>query len=201
MDLTSSNKIIVKQKRELWEMVGFETRNKYEIQNEQGAPLAFAAEQNKGFWGFIFRQFLGHWRRFNITIFALDHQPVLQIQNPFRWFFQRFEVKKPGGQELGYCQQRFGLFTKKFDLKATSSLRLLEMRSGLFKLWTFPIYFKGREVARISKKWGGLLKEMFLDADSFVVEFKDQQLTNDERQLILAASIFTDLQYFEKKAD
>ena len=52
----------------------------------------------------------------------------------------------------------------------------------------------------IQKKWSGLLKEVFLDADNFSVQFKDSTLSQNERSLVLAMSVFTDLQYFERKA-
>ena len=77
----------------------------------------------------------------------------------------------------------------------------MEMRSGFFQFWTFPFYdLRNTERAVIKKKWSGLLKEVFMDADNFVVHYADPKLTQDERSLILAAAVFTDLQYFEKKS-
>ena len=35
---------------------------------------------------------------------------------------------------------------------------------------TFRLLFQGQEVGRIQKKWGGLLREAFSDADTFGVE-------------------------------
>ena len=78
---------------------------------------------------------------------------------------------------------------------------IFEMRSGFFQFWTFPfVSLSGQQRAVVRKKWSGLLKEMFLDADNFVVEYEDSGLSATERTLILAASVFTDLQYFERKA-
>jgi len=34
-------------------LFGFETRNKYEILSPEGASVGFAAEQEKGFGGFL----------------------------------------------------------------------------------------------------------------------------------------------------
>jgi hypothetical protein len=58
----------------------------------------------------------------------------------------------------------------------------------------------GPEVALISKKWGGFLKEAFLDADTFRLDYKSSTLSEQQRTLILAAGLFIDLQYFEQKA-
>ena len=57
----------------------------------------------------------------------------------------------------------------------------------------------GREVAKVQKKWSGLLTEAFTDKDNFHLTMSDQ-LKPEDRLLILAAAIFVDLQYFEGKA-
>src|SRR5258705_62258 len=59
----------------------------------------------------------------------------------------------------------------------------------------------GRELARVEKKWAGLLQEAFTDADRFRIAFESPELGLDERSLVLAAGIFIDLQYFERKAN
>ena len=199
MELSTQSRILVRQKRELWELAGLETKNSYEILRETGEVMAYALEPSKGFWGFILRQFFGHWRRFNLNIYGPQRTLLYTATHPFRFFFQRLEVRDAQGQLLGVCQQRFGLFTKKFDFTTLETHKTLKMRSGFFRIWTFPLTFQGREVARITKKWGGLLKEIFLDADSFAVDFQDPSLTEKDRTLILLSALFVDLQYFEKK--
>jgi hypothetical protein len=56
-------------------------------------------------------------------------------------------------------------------------------------------------VATVEKKWSGLLTEAFTDKDNFAVKYDDPNLSNEERQLVLAAALFIDLQYFERKAN
>ena len=45
-----------------------------------------------------------------------------------------------------------------------------------------------------------MLNEVFIDKDNFAVEFLDAGLGDTERALVLAAAIYIDLQYFERKA-
>jgi hypothetical protein len=209
-EIQSVPSLLIRQKREMVELFGFETRNKYSIETESGQVIGFAAEQQKGVLGFLFRQFLGHWRRFHFTVFDSNRTPVLRAQHPFRFFFQRMELfeKRANGAEvsLGALQQRFGILKRKIDIEDPNGNTLLRIESPLWRIWTFPVYINqngavGPEVAVISKKWGGLLKEAFLDADTFRVEFKQVGLTETQRTLILAAGIFVDLQYFEQKAN
>ena len=162
MNLQQTQKVIIYQRKELAELFGFETRNKYEIFDENKNLIGFCAEQQKGVLGFIFRQFIGHWRSFEVHFFNQQRQTVFKSIHPFRFFFQEFEVLDSSNKSIGLIKQRFGI---------------------------------------VKKKWSGFLKEMFLDADNFLIEYQDNSLSQNERLLILAASVFTDLQYFERKAE
>jgi len=199
--LTEHEMIRVRQRREIAEFFGFETRNKYEIQNAMASPIGFAAEQGRGLWGLLARGFLGHWRNFEIHIFNFDRSPWLVLRHPFRWFFQRIEVSDTAGEKIGALQQRFSILTRCFDLEDSRGSARFQMRAGFFSFWTFPIYQGQLKVAQIEKKWSGLLREAFTDSDHFEVHFHSENLTEADRQVILAASLFVDLQYFERKAN
>jgi uncharacterized protein YxjI len=205
MNLLNHDKIIVQQRRELVELLGFETRNKYEISDEHKNIIGFCAEQNKGILGFLFRQFLGHWRSFELHFFDHNRNFSFKSIHPFRFFFQEFSIVDADGRLLGRIYQRFGIFTKKFDVADAQGQVLMTMRSGFFSFWTFPVIdlHSGQQKAIIKKKWSGLFKEMFLDADNFLIEFFNQANTapkEDHKKVILAASVFVDLQYFERKS-
>lgn len=201
MILSNYTQIFVKQKRELAELLGFETRNKYEIYDSQKNLIGFAAEQQKGILGILLRQLLGHWRSFELHFFDAQRQHVLVSKHPFRWIFQEFEIVTAQGVTIGTVKQRFGIFKKKFDVHNERGEVIYQMRSGFFSFWTFPFFnTRGEEAALIQKKWSGALKEIFMDADNFSVEFKSSTLSENERLVILACSVFTDLQYFEHKS-
>lgn len=200
MDFTSLKKIIVKQKFEGFELLGYETRNKYALLDENENQIGFAAEQGKGFFGFLLRQVLGHWRKFDVHFFDQNKQEFMIAHHPFRFFFQRFEIRDMSGKEIGALQQRFSILSKKFDVEDANGNVLLEMKSPIWKIWTFPFYYQGQEVARVEKKWTGLLAEAFTDKDTFSVNFGKDDLSNEEKMVILATSVFVDLQYFEKKS-
>lgn len=198
--LLSAREVRIRQRKEVAELFGLETRNKYEIRNEQDQVIGFAAEQSKGFLAGLGRYFLGHWRRFEIFIFNNSRQQILRLEHPFRWFFQRVEVYTATGSKLGALQQRFSILRKRFDVEDASGSVIFEMDSPIWKPWTFPIHKKGVEVALIKKRWSGLLKETFLDADNFTITLQPGRLSTNERWLVLSAGLFVDLQYFEKKA-
>jgi uncharacterized protein YxjI len=198
--LREAPQLFVRQHREVWEwLAGLETRNKYLVTDGAGAPVAWAAEQQRGLLGFALRQLLGHFRRFELQVFDPGRAPALRVVHPFRWFLKRLEVQDALGRAVGAVQQRFSLLQKSFDVEDARGRVLLRVRSGLFRPWRFDFERNGREVARVEKRWSGVLAEAFTDRDSFRVTL-DPALGDDERLLVLAAAIFVDLRYFERKA-
>jgi uncharacterized protein YxjI len=197
--LQHSSELMIVQRRELAELFGLETRNKYSIE-VRGAQLGFAAEQGKGGLAFLARMFFGHWRTFEIHFFDNARQLALRVVHPFRFFFQRLEVSDTVGRQLGAIQQRFSVLWKRFDVTDASGRVLLTVSSPIWRPWTFVFKRDDRELARVEKKWSGMLQEAFTDSDRFRVAFDSPELNHDERSLILAAAIFIDLQYFEQKA-
>lgn len=198
--LSDHSRLVIQQTHEVAELFGFETRNKYRISGEQGQLLGYAAEQQKGVMGFLLRQFLGHWRGFEIHIFDHERHQVATARQRFRLIFQRMEVFDSNGRQLGAIQQRFSLFHKRFDVRNEREATILEVASPLFRLWTFEFTRLGRTLAVIRKKWSGALLEMFTDKDTFLVEFNAHELSETERKLILSAALFIDLRYFETHA-
>ena len=196
--LQSATSVVIKQLFEVGEMFGFETRNRYQLFTSDGTQIA-SAEEESGFFSAIARQFLGHFRSYSVQIDDRDGNPYLTIRHPFRFYFSRFEVTDALGNSIGVVEQRFSVLTKKLSVLDNSGNVILEMRSGLFKLWTFPLLRGDTEVAVVTKKWGGMLSEVFTDKDTFVVDFKDSVLTLQEKQLLLATAIFLDMRYFEAK--
>ena len=198
--LENAKIVKISQRRELAELFGLETRNKYEIQDENGVVIGFAAEQGKSLLAHFARHFFGHWRRFDIFVFDNERRQVLRSTHPFRFFFQRMEIFDSQDKQVGSVQQRFALFHKRFDLEDDRGNVLMEVKSPIWKFWTFPVTKNGREVAFIRKKWSGAIHELMFDKDNFVVEFPTP-LALRERTLLLVAALFVDLQYFEKKAN
>ncbi len=200
ISLTGYDRLIIKQIHEVAEFFGFESRNKYQIMGESGEPVAYAMEERKGIWDFLIRNFLGHWRTFKILFFDASRTPFMTAIHPFRFFFQRLEIYNNSGQLIGAVQQRFSILTKRFDVINKDGLVIHEVSPPFWKLWTFPFVSHGKQVAVVAKKWSGIFSEAFTDRDTFMVEFSDRSLSQEERSLVLASAMFIDLQYFERKA-
>ncbi len=201
--IMSHREIFVRQVHELAELIGFETRNKYQIFSKDGSRLAHAAEEKRGLFGFLFTQMLGHWRSFTIHFYDNNNTPFLLAHHPFRFFFQRLEIKTPDGNVIGALQQRWSFTGKKFDVEDARANVTMQVYSPFWRLWSFPFYGvqtrSGQQLGLVAKKWSGIFTEMITDKDNFLVEF-GPDMNLHERYLLMASAIFIDLQYFERKA-
>jgi len=69
-----------------------------------------------------------------------------------------------------------------------------------FRPWTFKVLLPGSqtEVGLVQKKWSGLLKEMFSEADNFWVSY-DAIPDPNLRALLFAATVLIDTVHFERR--
>lgn len=197
--LAQTDRVVVRQVVEKVELLGVEGRNRYEILTPQGELLA-RAEEERGWLGFFLRQVMSHWRTFHVDIEEPDGRKVVQLVHPFRLLFQELQVLDAQGNRLGKMVKNWTLLSKKFTLTGSGGSPM-EMNSGFFSVWKFPFYRQGRQVACLHKEFGGFLKELFTDADTFVLDFEDRSLSLQDRLLLLGAALFVDLEYFEVDAN
>lgn len=196
-NLKSAKMLHVQQVLEGFEIVlGWESRNKYRILDENNLPIGFAAEESSGIAGALMRQFFGHWRSFKVTIFNQQKQPEFFLEFPFRWFFKTLIIKDASGKRIGQLEQRFAFFRKKFDVFGKNNRKIAYINSSFFKLWTFDV-FSIQRIGSIQKKWSGALSEFFTDKDNFVVIYDDQNLEEDTKAILLGTCLMVDIIYFE----
>lgn len=196
--LLSSRKLHVQQVLEGFEVaLGFETRNKYRILDENMNTLAYAAEDNSGWFGHLGRVMLKHWRTFTINIYGHERELMYKAKFPFRWFFKTLILEERDGKTIGRLEQRFAILYKKFDVFDPYGVLLAEIRSPLFKMWTFEFKDRGRKIGTVQKKWSGALSEIFTDKDNFVVSYAQPDLTFETKAMMLATCLMVDIVYFE----
>ena len=197
--ISQGSQIIIRQKRELAELfLGFETRNQYRLFDETGAPCGSVIERSSGFLSILKRLFLKSHRSFVIDVMDASGKPILKFSRPFFFFFSDITVSVPNGPVLGTAHRRFGILNKIYDLQDVNAQKFAQIRSSMFKIWTFAIRDdRGSEVACISKRWSGALKEYFTDTDNFMVEFGATGWTAAQRAIIFATAISIDFDFFE----
>ena len=196
--LSASKKLHVQQVLEGFEiLLGYETRNKYRILDENMNPVAYAAEASKGLAAALMRGLFKHWRSFEIEIFDQNRQIMYRAIFPFRWFFKALYLENDSGKLMGHLQQRFSILYKKFDVCDANGMIIAEVNSPIFKLWTFEFRKNNRKIGTIQKQWSGALNEIFTDKDNFIVSFAQPDLELETKTLMMAACLMVDIVYFE----
>ena len=186
--------LLVRQKKEWGEILtGFETKNKYTVNDITGNQLYWAAEESS----FLSRMFLKKMRPFNIHILSRQGERVLKFSRPFRFFIHEISVFDLNSRQLGTIKQKFAIFSKRFIVRDEQGREIYSIFGPFFHPWTFKILQNDTEVGKISKKWSGFGKEIFTDADNFNVAFRPGIDVN-KKAVLLGALFLIDMLYFEK---
>ena len=196
--LSSINSLIVQQKKEWGEILtGFETKNRYVVMDPSGRELYYAAEEGGSA---LLRVFLKALRPFELHIVSPDGQTIIRAKRPFRFFFHRIDVFDRAGQIIGSIEKRFSLIRRIYSVMDRNGKEGYQLFGPILHPWTFEIKQDDRFLGKITKKWSGLLKEGFTDADNFGVSFPADWSVR-LKALFLGAVFLIDFVHFEDKGN
>ena len=197
-ELSSIDQLVVRQKKEWGEILsGFETKNRYVVQDTDGADIFYAAEVGGSV---LLRLFLRALRPFKLSIMSPAGGTVIDLDRPFRFYFHKAEITDGNGNHLGTIQKRFTLLRRRYSVLDANGREVCELFGPLLHPWTFNIVIDGMEQGKITKKWSGLLKEAYTDADNFGVQFPPGASLS-LKGLLLGAVFLIDFVHFENKGD
>jgi uncharacterized protein YxjI len=195
--IEQTTEVFIQQVKEWGEIfTGFETSNKYELLDSQGASIGRLAEEGSGIFHFLKKQIFRSHRSMVVKVWDKNGGEYLTLERPFFWFFSDLYVKDESGKKLGQVRRRFAFIYKKYDLLTAKGHVFGYIRAPIWNLWTFPIFDKReKEVGVVTKKWGGILKEVFSDADKFGIRLP--QWDYEQRVIALACAISIDMDFFD----
>lgn len=129
-----------------------------------------------------------------------ENGPVLfTIDKPFTFFRSKVKVHDASGKALGHFKSKLFSLGGGFWVYDEKDQVVAEIK-GDWKGWNFKMLdSKGGEIGVVTKKWGGLAKEMFTSADTYAVSISEA--AGDGRAtriLLLAAALSIDIVYKEK---
>ena len=201
--IVSSRELFVCQKKELSEVfLGIETSNHYTILSADKQQLGTIQETDSGFWALVKRQFFRTHRPLSVEVADNSGQILFLLRRKFFFFFSDLKVTTKEGLVVGSIKRRFSLFYKSYDLRDQLGQTFARIKSPFWRLWTFPVKdLNNHQVADISKKWAGLVKEAFTDADTFRVNFGSLQWHPQWRGVLFCAAISIDMDFFEDNAN
>ena len=193
--LRNVSSLLISQQKEWTEIFsGFETANKYIVTDSEGSSLYYAAEIPKN----ILLMFLKAARPFEIKLLNPDQSVEMTVKRPFRFYFHELEVFDAQGRIIGSLKRRFSLLRRKIDVYDSAGNLIYELFGPILHPWTFEIRAQMETIGKITKKWSGLAKESFTDADNFAAVFT-HQIPPEHKAVLLAATFLIDFMYFENK--
>jgi uncharacterized protein YxjI len=128
-----------------------------------------------------------------------DRQPQIVGQRAFFWLFSDLKIADGQGNAMGGIKRRFAILKRLFDLYDANGQVVATIEGPVLRPNTFRILQNGQEIARVVKKWSGLLREAVSDADTFGIQFLQLGIPENLRWLILGSAFSIDLEFFEGK--
>ncbi|PIN69581.1 hypothetical protein COV93_04870 [Candidatus Woesearchaeota archaeon CG11_big_fil_rev_8_21_14_0_20_43_8] len=168
------------------------TKNKYEIEDQNSKPLYYAYEVSN----FFMNQLLNKHRPLKMVIVDNDKNIQMTIEKAFHFLKARYMVKDNKENIIGYIRQRRWFITKSFDICDKDDMAYYTCTAKFPHLWTFKIFQQEMHVGTILKKWSGIGKEAFTDADNFQINYAN---IKEHKHLVLAAAFAIDLSVFERR--
>jgi len=191
----------LKQRKEWVEiLVDFETRNQYAVRGSRGEEVGTLVEEGGGLWGAVKRWLLRSHRALDAVLCDQAGAVVLRLSRSFFFLFSELHVADATGARVGSVHRRFGILRRKYDLRDPFGRTFGRVQSPIWRIWTFFVKAEDGRDATIGKKWGGLLREVFADADTFGVDFSQATWAPEERAVIFAAAVSIDFDFFENNA-
>jgi uncharacterized protein YxjI len=185
--LLAQQVLIVKQKLKLIEL-----RNEYAVLDEHGRQIGAVLQATQSPLAFMARVFTSWDVALPITLHILGPGTVPELVVHKPWFTWRCQVTRPDGQPLGEITKQIRLGKARFTLLDPRGVQLGEVRARNWRAKDFSVLDGGGQpVARVTKRWAGL-RELFTDADTYVVEVSPSAV-DPLRSLAVATCLVIDV--------
>lgn len=101
-------------------------------------------------------------------------QPLVSIHKKPALFRTRLVVSDGQGRPLVFMRSKLISLGGAFMLEDAQGRQIGELK-GDWKGWDYAATLEGRTVGRVTKKWAGILKEAFTNADQYLVQAERAQ--------------------------
>ncbi|XP_037722531.1 phospholipid scramblase 2-like [Drosophila subpulchrella] len=208
--LANVDQLLVKQKVEVFEaLTGFETNNRYSIQNALGQKVFYAVEDTNCCTRNCCPE-----RPFHMKIFdTYLKNEVIHMHRPLGCSsiccpccLHSIEISAPPGMVIGKIQEEWSICRPCFRILNPSGDLVLRIEGpacfcSMCRNVNFNVIsLDGEKVGRISKQWSGLGREWFTDADMFGLTFP-MDLDINLKAVLLGATFLIDFMFFEKSCE
>ncbi|MDJ1469313.1 phospholipid scramblase-related protein [Cytophagaceae bacterium DM2B3-1] len=173
--------------------------NEYKVFDESGASTG-AVLQKISFGQKLLRLLVNKaMLPFKLDFVNVDNVVEASLSRGWTFFMSKLTVTDGTGTSIATIKQKFKFFKPTFRIFDSTETQIAEI-TGDWKAWNFSIKdMNGNEIGAISKKWGGLAKEVFTSADKYNVSITVPLKNEDHKKAILSCAIAIDMILKETK--
>jgi len=173
----------------------FKAANNYDILDpDTGQDVLYCREEKLGMFTKMLR-FTDYKRYtpFDVQIRTPAGEPVVRVSRGVSIFLSKVDVWDESEQRVGGFKQKLFSIGGAFSVLGKEDQPLCDLK-GKWTSWEFTFKAGDNELAKVSKKWAGIGKELFSSADNYMLQISDQvPPDNPVRQLILGAVMCIDM--------
>lgn len=130
---------------------------------------------------------------FHVEVTTPNGAKVLSIKRGFSLLLSTVEVMDAHGRVVGRFKRKLFSIGGKFDVLDPQDNIVCSLQ-GKWTSWEFKFMKGNMELAKVSKKWTGLGKELFTSADNYMLSIDPTvSPTDTTRVLIMAAVLCIDM--------
>jgi uncharacterized protein YxjI len=188
MALLDQQVLLVNQKAKFIELT-----NEYKVSDGDGNPVGSVVEVGQSKARKVLRfvsnvdQFLTH----KLEVREADGSVALRLTRPAKIMKSTVVVEDASGKEIGKIRQQNVIGKINFAFEV-NDVRIGGINAENWRAWNFAVVDESdTEIARITKKWEGIVKAAFTTADNYLVQIH-KPLTDPLRSLVVAAALCVD---------
>lgn len=169
----------------------FKAANNYDVLDpESGQVVLECREPKLGFFTKWFR--FTEYKRY--TPFAIEVRdsvgaPVVFVRRGVSFLRSTVVVLDAQENPIGTFRQKLLSIGGKFELLDARGRSRCTL-AGSWTSWDFRFERDGVEIARVSKKWAGIGKELFTSADNYMLTVDPSVPADDPDRLLIVAAVF-----------
>ncbi len=177
----------------------FKFENTYKVFDEKGANIG-SIKQKLTVGQKLLRLVVNkNMLPFKLEIKDINGVLLASISRGWTFFISKIVLSSGDGRSIGTVKQKFKLFKPTFRIFNHEEKEIAEI-TGDWKAWQFVIKDEsGSQIGTISKKWAGVLQEVFTTADKYHVNIDPSYANMMNKILILSAAITIDMVLKESK--
>ena len=120
---------------------------------------------------------------------------VFSIRRGAYFFRSRVEVRDSNGELIGYFKSKFFTLSGGFHVYDKGDKHFAEVKGNFTGFKYRVLTPDGKvELGKVTKEWGGMMKELFTSADSYLVDIADDLREQPiAKMLVLASCLAVDM--------